>query len=136
MTEQTDLVNLFMSHYNAYSKKRIFIIILIALVGLPLFGKSADMGKIIAYPNPFSVKNHNLTIRPEKSMLFEGRVEFTIYNYNEKEIYSGHVNDAPVVWSGYTKSGQRVAPGLYFIKLIQTFNDGSTGFSIIKVIVQ
>ncbi|MDH4199273.1 MAG: T9SS type A sorting domain-containing protein [Spirochaetia bacterium] len=94
------------------------------------------MGKVIAYPNPFSPETDKLTVKPENSSAFSGSVEYKIYDFNQKEVYSGQTSNSAIYWSGHFANGSRIMPGLYFIKIVQTTSDYSTGVSIIKIIVK
>jgi len=94
------------------------------------------VGKVIAYPNPFSPLTDTLTIKPNDSSAFNGTVEYKIYNYNEKEVFSGQTSNSVIYWNGHSADGSAVVPGLYFIKIIQTKSDYSTGTTMIKLIVK
>ena len=99
-------------------------------------GNEFNLGKIIAYPNPFSPETEVLTIKPENSSTFNGSVQFTVYNYNQREVFSGQAANSSIIWNGHTADGKRILPGLYFIKIVQTRSDLATGSKIIKLIVQ
>ncbi len=98
--------------------------------------KWKEIGDVIAYPNPFNPVKEILTIKPANAAAFDGQVEYIVYNYHQQEVYSGSATNSAIVWGGYTKSGNQMAPGIYFIKLILTGSDNSTGVKIIKVIIQ
>jgi len=102
----------------------------------PTFANEFKMGKVIAYPNPFAPESDRLVVKPENSSAFEGMVTFKVYNFNEKEVFSGQVSNSAIYWSGHTADGKRLLPGLYFIKIIQSRNDYATGSTIIKLIVK
>lgn len=92
--------------------------------------------ELIAYPNPFNPATQTLTIKPKASPTFAGSVDYTVYDYNQREVYRGSTSaGTTITWSGYDKYGSRVAPGLYFIKLIHIKADQTTSVSIIKVII-
>lgn len=95
-----------------------------------------SVGKVIAYPNPFSPLSETLTIVPEGSSSFSGTVDYQIYNFNEKLVYSGQTSNSAIYWSGHSADGKRIVPGLYFVKIIQTKSDYSTGYTIIKLIIK
>ena len=94
------------------------------------------IGKVKAYPNPFSPRSEKLTIVPENSSAFDGDVTYCVYNYNQKMLYKGSASNSPIYWSGHTTDGKIIVPGLYFIKIVQTRSDYSTGSTIIKLIVK
>lgn len=94
------------------------------------------MSPIMAYPNPFNPETETLTIKPSDSTIFSGNVEYTIYNYNQRPVYSGSVSNSAIYWSGHKGNGNRVPPGLYIVKIIQTQNDYSTGVGYVKVLVK
>jgi hypothetical protein len=102
----------------------------------PVAANEFTIGKVIAYPNPFAPESDTLTIKPENSTIFNGTVEFKVYNYNEKEMFSGQTSNSAIYWNGHTADGKRLLPGLYFIKIIQTRSDLASGFTIIKLIVK
>jgi len=105
--------------------------------GFYSYGKSKAVGKVIAYPNPFHPGRHTLTIKPAQSATFNGTVSYIVYNYNEEVVYNGaSVTNSVITWSGHDNSGVRVSPGLYFIKLKQTYTDSSVGLKFVKVLVQ
>ena len=94
------------------------------------------IGKVKAYPNPFSPRSDTLTIVPENSTTFSGTVEYKIYNFNLKEVFSGKVSNSAIYWSGHTADGRAAIPGMYIIKIIQTKSDYSTGSTMIKLIIK
>jgi len=110
------------------------------LAGLTAFQHAGanefNMGKVIAYPNPFSPESQTLTVKPQ-SGFFAGAVEFKVYNFNEKLVYSGSTSSPVITWNGHTADGKRLLPGLYFIKIIQTrSSDNASSTAIFKLIVK
>jgi len=120
------------------SKNTIKVITLLVsiITFIQISANEFNLGKIIAYPNPFSPETDVLTIKPESSSTFNGSVEFKVYNFNEKEVFAGQAANSQIIWNGHTADGKRLLPGLYFIKIIQTRSDLATGSKIIKIIVQ
>jgi len=118
---------------------RKYVIILTAILMAAPFSlmhsKNRGIGTIRAYPNPFNPSSDTLTV-DGSSINSATAVSFTVYDFNQEEIYSGTATSVPFTWSGYTKSGKRVSPGLYFIRIIATFSDNATGLKYIKVIVK
>jgi len=105
--------------------------------GFYSYAKTRAVGKVIAYPNPFHPGRQTLTIKPANSATFNGTVRYKVYDFNEKTVYNGSSSTNSVVtWSGHDNSGARVSPGLYYIKLTQTYPDTSIGVKFIKVLVQ
>lgn len=102
----------------------------------PTAANEFSLGKVIAYPNPFSPESEILTVKPE-SGTFNGTVDFKVYNFNEKMVFSGQTSGAVITWNGHTADGKRLIPGLYFIKIIQTRgSDNASGTAILKLIVK
>lgn len=118
-------------------KRKTFFALLLLFVS---FGDSQaewkEIGDVIAYPNPFNPVTDILTIKPADAAVFDGTVRYIVYNYHQQEIYSGSAVQSAIVWGGYTQSGNKIAPGIYFIKLILTGSDNTTGTKMIKVIIQ
>lgn len=102
----------------------------------PLYPGEFSMGKVIAYPNPFSPETEKLTIKPATSAVFSGSVEYKIYDFNERLVYSGQTSNSAIYWSGHKSDGSRALPGLYFVKIIQTRSDYSTAVAIIKLLIK
>ena len=107
-----------------------------------ILSKSEDMGKVIAYPNPFNPLKGNLTIKvpkydnPPGQCSTVGKIEYIVYTYDQKKIFSGIASSNCFNWSGYTSKGNRVPSGLYFIKILVTLSDSTSSTKIVKIIVQ
>ncbi|MDH5719469.1 MAG: T9SS type A sorting domain-containing protein [Spirochaetia bacterium] len=117
--------------------KKLFRFLLIAVFILTTFeaySAKIDMGEVIAYPNPFNPDTQNLTIKKISGSFIS--VEFTVYDFNQKKVYEGTASNSDITWNGYTKTGRRARPGLYFIKIIETTGDNSIAQKIIKVLIQ
>jgi len=108
--------------------------ILIAAPFVLLHSKSRGIGVVRAYPNPFNPSTDTLTV-DGAGLASATNIEYTVYDFNQEQIYSSSVAASSFTWSGYTKTGRRVSPGLYFIRIIATFGS-ETGLKYIKVIVQ
>ncbi len=79
-----------------------------------------------AYPNPYNPTQGNLTIERSDGSAFSAQNDLVIYDFNLAEVYRASVapTDAPtnkkLTWGGIDSGGVRVAPGVYFVKVITT----------------
>ena len=113
-------------------------LLILAFLGAGFYSlaTSQAIGNVAAYPNPFNPDKYTLTIKPTTTATFDGTISFIVYDFNQKQVYAGgSVTNSTITWSGHDDSGIRVAPGLYFIKLIQTFTNGAVGVKYIKLLV-
>ena len=101
-----------------------------------------DAGNLKAYPNPYNPDTGYLTIEKTDGTAFvTGQYDLVIYDYNQKEVYRANPSlDATgkkIIWSGTDSGGTKVAPGLYYLHLIQVGTSGSE-FSekILKITIQ
>ena len=123
-------------------KVKSFLFIAISLaawftLGGNLQAKYVTEDEIIAYPNPLNPVSETLTIKPKNSAGFAGTVEYIVYDYNQREVYRNTSSaGSSIRWSGYDAAGRRVAPGLYYIKLIHVRSNQNTSVTIIKVIIE
>jgi|JI8StandDraft_1071087.scaffolds.fasta_scaffold06576_5 hypothetical protein len=104
----------------------------------------ADDANIIkAYPNPYDAAAGVLTIERSDGSAFAAQNDLVIYDFNLAEVYRANVApiDAPtnkkLVWGGVDSGGTRVAPGIYYVKVITTSATSVTNAdSMFKLIVQ
>lgn len=90
-----------------------------------------------AYPNPYNPTAGVLTIERADGAAFPSPAQhdLVIYDYGLHEVYRANPQpvDSPankkIVWSGYDSSGVRVAPGIYYLKLV-TIGASSAGSAI------
>ncbi len=113
-----------------------------------LSSKEINIGKIIAYPNPYSpnTSNQPLTFRRSeggKLMGFAGEIKIIVYNASLYKIYErdypsigGEALNTNIFWSGVDSRGNRVSSGLYYARVSENRMDGSTGFTFVKIIVR
>lgn len=99
-----------------------FIIFLISLTSV-LLPKNGQPLKLIAYPNPFKTDSQVLTIALKNKSDFKARVKATFYNFRGKVIYEKNYKGR-IKWSGFDSSGNRLAPGVYFVRMYFRFFDG------------
>lgn len=105
---------------------------------------ATDSGDYKAYPNPYNPSEDGfLKIATISGSGFElGTVSYTIYDYNEKEIYNQEVDittsaTANVTWAGIDMLGRTAAPGLYYIHLQVTDSVAETvETALIEVMVE
>ncbi len=91
------------------------------------------------YPNPYNPGKHKKLTVELSSTPTDGSYQYIIFTYNLKEVYQQTFYDpSKVHWYGNDKSGNRVAPGLYYMKIIVAGGTDSSGIKsrIMKVLVQ
>ena len=96
------------------------------IFGNALPGKNGKNLDLIAFPNPFSTDKQVLTIMEKtknSKKNFSAKVKVTIYNYVGKKVFSKRYH-GKIIWSGFDSSGNRMAPGVYFVKMLFHHNDG------------
>lgn len=88
-----------------------------------LFAKNGDNLDLLAWPNPFSTDTQVLKIALSDKSDFAARAKVTIYNLAGKKVYSGSYRGR-ITWSGFDSSGNRMAPGVYYVKMLFKHDDG------------
>ncbi len=112
-----------------------------------LFSREIELGKIIAYPNPYSPNTdaQPLTFsRSERGNLvgFSGEIKIIVYDADLVKVYEKEYpastagSNKNVSWSGINSNGSRVSSGLYYIRFIESRRDGTSGFKFLKIIVR
>ena len=124
----------------------IFLFFLIFL--WPLASREVDIGKVVAYPNPYNPDAGQALVLEKRAggqkVNFEGEVRIIVYDIGLRQIYKkdylffgeGAGQNRNVIWSGTTSTGNRISSGLYYIQLIESRADGSTGSKFVKVIIR
>jgi len=103
----------------------------------------ADDANIIkAYPNPYVASAGVLTIERSDGTPFAAQNDLVIYDFNLAEVYRANIapdaaTSKKLVWGGVDSGGTRVAPGIYYVKVITTSATSVTNAdSMFKLIVQ
>ncbi len=99
---------------------------------------------IKAYPNPYNPPQGNLTIEKVDGTAFSAtQNDLVVYDFNLHEIY--RANPIPVdattykkiVWAGFDNSGIKVAPGVYYVKVVSVGQTSAVNAdSMFKLVVQ
>lgn len=102
-----------------------------------------DANIIKAYPNPYNPTAGVLTVERTDGSAFAAQNDLIIYDFNLAEVYRANIApiDSPtnkkLVWGGVDAGGTRVAPGVYYVKVVTTSATTVTnGDSMFKLIVQ
>jgi len=102
-----------------------------------------DANIIKAYPNPYNPTAGVLTIERTDGSAFAAQNDLIIYDFNLAEVYRATVAPEPtstnkkLLWGGIDSGGTRVAPGIYYVKVISTGTTTVTNAdSMFKLIVQ
>ena len=120
-----------------------FLFLFFASVSL-VTSREIDIGNVIAYPNPYNPSTSSTPIQIKRAGSggnppsdLAGEVTVTIYDASLKEVDRRQFGTgADTTWFGVDKLGQRVPPGLYYIHVIESRSDGSTGSKFVKMIIQ
>lgn len=99
---------------------------------------------IKAYPNPYNPTQGNLTIEKVDGSAFSAsQNDLVVYDFSLHEVYRANPIpvDAPtnkkIVWAGFDNSGIKVAPGVYYLKLISVGQTSAVNAdSMFKLVVQ
>ena len=99
---------------------------------------------IKAYPNPYNPTQGNLTIEKVDGSAFSTtQNDLVVYDFSLHEVY--RANPIPVdvgtnkkiVWAGFDNSGIKVAPGVYYLKLVSVGQTSAVNAdSMFKLVVQ
>ena len=116
-------------------KMKILIILSFGFFSAGLSAKAVDMGDVKAYPNPLAASSQNLTIE-KKTGTFSSNVTMIVYDFNLKKVFEQSSGGAKIFWNGHNSGGEKVAPGLYFIKLIEIQSDASVATKFIKLLIK
>ncbi|AFM13875.1 hypothetical protein [Turneriella parva] len=102
-----------------------------------------DANIIKAYPNPYNPTAGVLTIERTDGSAFAAQNDLIIYDFNLAEVYRANIapidtgTNKKLVWGGVDSGGTRVAPGVYYVKVITTSATTVTNAdSMFKLIVQ
>jgi hypothetical protein len=99
-------------------------------------------GGIKAYPNPYLPTSGSLTIEKTDGTQFSttDQHDLVIYDFNLREIYRANppaTAAGKIFWSGIDTDGTKVAPGIYYLKLVSTGQTGvSNADSMFRLIIQ
>ncbi len=115
--------------------------------GSTVQAKNIPLGSIKAYPNPLNNQTQNLTITRVNSanteIGFSGSVKFIVYNLRLKKVFEDTQSavGTSIKWGGHDSLGRRLPPGLYYIRLIETYStpaadSGSISSGFIKVLIK
>ena len=113
------------------------VLMILVFTGGNIGSKDTYIGNIIAYPNPFNNRTENLTLAKTGPVDFAAtdNVRYLVYNFSMQQVYEGSAS-GKVVWNGFDSNGQRLRPGLYYIRLIVTESDGSIASGFLKVLIK
>lgn len=97
---------------------------------------------IKAYPNPYNPTQGNLTIEKVDGTAFStAQNDLVVYDFSLTEVY--RANPQPdgtgkkIFWAGFDNSGVKVAPGVYYIKLVSIGQTSAANAdSMFKLVVQ
>jgi hypothetical protein len=95
-------------------------------MGSAISGKNGKHLNLIAFPNPFKTDNQVLKIMEKTKngrKRFSASVKVTIFNYVGKKVF-GKKYYGKITWSGFDSQGNRMAPGVYFVKMLFHHNNG------------
>ena len=89
----------------------------------------ADEASFKAYPNPYDPSKGVLTIEKLSGTAYTlgNQHDLIVYDYSLTETYRAQVTpngSNQLVWAGIDEGGTRVAPGVYFLKVIVTTATG------------
>jgi len=96
------------------------------LSGNNLQAKNGENLRLIAFPNPFSTDKNVLTIMEKTDhgvQPFNAIASVNIYNYVGKRVFSKQYH-GKITWSGFDAQGNRMAPGVYYVKILFHHHDG------------
>ena len=101
--------------------------------------RNFNLGSIVAYPNPFkiSVPNSFLRIKLAHQLLpLPGETKLQIFDENRNLVFEKNLPGDKVEWSGATNDGTLTPPGVYFVYVIVTNQEGSIGKADTRILVQ
>jgi hypothetical protein len=117
-----------------------FMLLLAACSNLP----PDETAGIKAYPNPYNPTQGNLTIEKIDGTAFSTtQNDLVVYDFSLHEVY--RANPIPVdvgtnkkiVWAGFDNSGIKVAPGVYYLKIVSIGQTSAVNAdSMFKLVVQ
>jgi len=123
-----------------FNKKKIGFIFLLFFISLNLVGATADtITKVYNFPNPYQPSaGTDVTIRIKYTQVSSiTSLNYYLYIYDiignkvllAKRVATGlsaGSHDIDITWNGNNDKGKRVAPGIYFIKVVTEGSDGNT----------
>lgn len=117
-----------------------FVLFLAACSNLP----PDETAGIKAYPNPYNPTQGNLTIEKTDGTAFSAtQNDLIVYDFSLQEVY--RANPQPdtasgsrkIYWAGFDNSGVKVAPGVYYIKIVSIGQTTAVNAdSMFKLVVQ
>lgn len=117
-----------------------FLLLIAACSNLP----PDETAGIKAYPNPYNPTQGNLTIEKLDGTAFSTtQNDLVVYDFSLHEVYRANPIpvDAPtnkkIVWAGFDSSGIKVAPGVYYLKVVSVGQTSAVNAdSMFKLVVQ
>ncbi len=123
-----------------FKKKNVILLFILFFISFNLVGATADsITKVYNYPNPYQPSSGtDVTIR----FVYNRQSAITSVNYylyiydiiGNKVLVTKRVgavplaandNNVDITWNGNNDKGSRVAPGVYFIKVVTEGSDGN-----------
>lgn len=95
-----------------------------------------------AYPNPYNPTQGKLTIEKTSGSAYVAtdHHDLVVLDYNLAEVYRTTATPdgaGKIYWNGIDASGTKVAPGIYYIKVIVSKTTGTEGAdAMFKLVVQ
>lgn len=121
--------------------KKIFLLLgIVTFFFMPLSATDykSDL-KVKAYPNPYNPQSHKKLTIQFLSDTTGTSYQYIIYNLNLKDVYSQNFSSLDgsnnLYWHAIDKQGNRVAPGLYYMKIIVT-GAGSENNQIVSTMIK
>ncbi len=114
------------------------LLVLTQCVNLPMDDKVAFK----AYPNPYSPAAGVLTLEKLDGANFSDTQNLVVVlDFNLQEVYRANIlpdtTKNKIVWAGVDSNGNTIAPGVYYIQLMETNATAITGKdSLFKLIVE
>lgn len=110
------------------------------LLMLTVFTVSAveyrDVSNSKVYPNPFNANKHS-KITYDAGVSINAGYEMKVYNFNQRQVFSkqGSLSSGVTSWLGQAQNGERLAPGLYEMKIVITDTTNSIIYNDSKKII-
>ncbi len=117
--------------------KRILSFLLVFLFAMTAGILASVTSGIIAYPVPYNPDRGVMRIDDKSGTLSAvQRVEVTVFDINGDRVFNrAYPGFAGVSWNGRNRSGDKVSPGLYMVKVEVEDAGGYRGSKIIRILV-